>query len=259
VNAHSTDTSDAPTSAPATSHGARCAHHDAAAVASCPRCGDHVCTACWDAEETLCARCRPEHGTYELPLEASVRGLLATTRDVLRTPDRVFSRLAPRGRPIRALLFAALAWSMPGAAIVLYSTLRSEEPFDLVMLALSIEAAVIGGVLGVLFLLPQAVALWGLGRLLRPRTFSASVRAASYAQAGVVAIGAAILSMALLPRISFVLPLLALLSFVHHQAVAFGHFLRGRDAASAATRLAGSAVALWWALLLIARIAWIPG
>jgi hypothetical protein len=218
-----------------------------------------VCIACWDAEEKLCARCRPEHGSHRPRFEERVLGLVATTRDVLRTPDRVFSRLAPRGRPARALLFAGLAWSVPGVAIVLYSTLRSEEPFDLVLFALVIEAAALGGVLGVLFLLPQALALWGLARVLRPRTFSASLRAASYAQAGVVAVGAAILSMALLPRVGFVLPMLAMLSFVHHQAVAFGHFLRGRDAPSIATRLAGSAVALWWALLLIARIAWIPG
>lgn len=237
---------------------ARCASHEAAAVASCPRCGDHVCATCWDAEEALCARCRPEHGSHRPRWEQSVLGLVATTRDVLRKPDRVFARVAPRGRPARALLFAGLAWSVPGVAIVLDGTLRSEEPLDLVLFALVIEAAALGGVLGVLFLLPQALALWGRARVLRPRTFSAALRAASYAQAGVLAMGAAILSMALLPRVGFVLPMLALLAFVHHQAVAFGHFLRGRDAPSMATRLAGSVVALWWALLLIARIAWIP-
>jgi hypothetical protein len=184
-----------------------------------------------------------------------VLGLVATTREVLRTPDRFFCRIAPRGRPVRPLLFAALVWSVPVVAFVVYGALRYDETFDLVMLAVLAGAAVCGGTLGVLCLLPQAFALWGLARVLRPRTLSASVRAASYAQAGVVAIGVTILSMALLPRIGFILPLLALVTFIHHQAVAFGHFLRGRDAPAFATRLSGSAVALWWARLLTAWIA----
>ena len=256
MSAPPTETSDAPTRATATSHGARCGHHDARAVASCPRCGDHVCTVCWDAEETLCLRCRPEHGSYVPPLEASVRGLLATTRDVLRTPDRVFSHLAPRGRAGRALLFAALSWAAPAASLVGYSTLRNGDPLDLRGLA---TLAIVGGALGVLVSLLQALALWLVAHLFTRRTLSASLRASAYAQTGVVGLPVAVLSMAVLPYAGAVLPALALVAFLQHQSVAFGHFLRGRDAPSLAPRLAGTAVALWWALLLIARIAWLPG
>ncbi|MBN8612238.1 MAG: hypothetical protein J0L92_16710 [Deltaproteobacteria bacterium] len=238
----------------------RCARHaEATAIATCPRCGDHTCDACWDREDALCIACRVEHGSRSLAYESRRLAVLATLRDVLREPAAVFSRVPPRGRPLRALEVAALAWATPVVALVLLVRLRSDRDLaDPHFLLILVQATATGALCGVLASIVHAVLLWSASRLFTPRSASAALRAAAYGQCGIVLLGIAALALVFPPyALGGALVLIGLATFALHQANAFGHFLRGRHGGWIAPRLVGGLVSMAWVPLVFAlTIAW---
>lgn len=233
----------------------RCARHpDSPAVAVCPRCGDHDCDACWDREDALCVSCRVEHGGHRLAYESTRLGLGSTVLEILREPKKVFARMPMRGRPLRSLEVAALAWSAPCVALVLLGKLRAGDTrWDWLELLVFVEIAAVGALIGVIAAAMHAGMLWATSRLWSPRSASAAVRAAGYGQCAVAVIAIALLASAFVPRgADALLLLIALAAYAQHQANAFGLFLRGRDAPPVAPRVAGALISVGSIAVLVA-------
>ncbi len=183
-------------------------------------------------------------------------GLIATLAQVLRDPEKVFARMSKRGRPFRALEIAALAWALPAVGV----TWAGARHWDLMQLVVYTEIAALGAGIGVLMAAVLAVILCAVSRVWTPRTLSMSLRAAGYGQVGMFGVGVALAVYWFTPRgFNALLSLAALIAFVHHQANAFGLFLRGREGPRVAPRVAGAAIAISWILIAVGITATLRG
>jgi hypothetical protein len=205
-----------------------------------------VCTTCWHGEDALCVRCAPQYGSYRSPFEERWLGIAATVRDVLRRPERVFSRLPAGGRPSRALVLSALGWSIGFASVMAMGASRIPDSVSPITVLVIAVPALLGALFGVVVALVQAMALWALSFLWAPRTFSACIRAAAYAQVSIIAVTVPLWPLSLWPPLGFLLLLLGLAAFVHHQGSALGHFLGGPGRAGISARVVGLVLAMSW-------------